>query len=123
MKVTKNSKTRKLTNFKQKSKSLNCSLASAKTKPTQFHRFIHGGSRRRNSLTSAVACAAAFMLGSLLLNFFSLGDAELTIGSTGVTDADNSKSTASPWFNNSICNLGAFGFPAFWSTEQTSSIP
>ena len=53
------------------------------------------------------------MLGSFLLNFFSLGDVGLTIGSTGVTKAANSQSTTSPSFPNSTCNLGAFGFPTF----------
>ena len=64
-------------------------------------------------MTPAVACAAAFMLGSFLSNFFSLGDVGLTIGSTGVTEVANSQSIASPSFPNSGCNLGAFGFPAF----------
>ena len=83
------------------------------TKPAQLLWFIRGGSRRRSSLTPAVACAAAFMLGSFLLNFFSLGDVGLTIGSAGVIAAANSQSTASPSFTNYACNLGAFGFPAF----------
>ena len=64
-------------------------------------------------MTPTVACAAAFMLGSFLLNFFSLGDVGLTIGSVGVTEAANSQSTAPPSFINYACNLGAFGFPAF----------
>ena len=67
---------------------------------------------RRSSLTPTVACATALMLGSFLLNFSSLGDFWLTIGSAGVTDADNSQSTTSSWFTNYACNLGAFGFPA-----------
>ena len=90
-------------------------------KPAHFHRFIHGGSRRRSSLTPAVMCAAAFMLSSFLLNFFSLGDAGLIIGSAGVTDAANSPPIASFSFTNYACNLLTFGFSAFGSIEQTSS--
>ena len=58
-------------------------------------------------MTPAVACTAAFMLGSFLLIFFSLGDFGLTNGSAGMTD-DISQSTASSWLANS-CNLWIFG--------------
>ena len=44
---------------------------------------------RRSSLTPTVMCVAAFMLGSFVLHFFSLGDAGLIIGSAVVTDAAN----------------------------------
>ena len=74
-------------------------------------------------MTPAVTCAAAFMLSSFLLNFFSLGDIGLFIGSAGVTDAANSPSTASLSFTNSAYNLWAFGFPAFEPIELTSSDP
>ena len=73
------------------------------------------------SLTPAVACDIALMLGSFLLTSFSLGDFWLTNGSAGVTDAENSQSTASFSLANS-CNLWTFGFSAFGSTEQTSSV-
>ena len=60
------------------------------TKPAHFHWFIHGGSRRRSSLTPAMMCAAAFMLSSFVLSFFSLGGVGENISFAGVTDAANS---------------------------------
>ena len=74
-------------------------------------------------MTPALMCAAAFMLSSFLLNFFSLGDAGLIIGYVGVIDPANSPLTASLFFTNSAYNLWAFGFPAFGPIEQTSSDP
>ena len=91
------------------------------TKLAHFHWFSHGGSRRRSSLTPAVMCAAAFMLSSFVLSFFSLGGVGENISSAGVTDATNSQSTASLSFTNYACNLWAFGFPALGPTKQTSS--
>ena len=71
-----------------------------------------------SSSTPAVACAAAFMLDSFLLNFFSLGDVGLIIDSAGVTNAFNPPEIASFSLTNS-CNLWTFGFSAFGSIEQT----
>ena len=74
-------------------------------------------------MTPAVAYATALMLDPSLLNFFSLDDFGLIIDSAWVTDADNYQSIASLWHTNFACNVGAFGFSSFRSTEQTSSVP
>ena len=55
-------------------------------------------------MTPAVMCATAFMLSSFVLNFFSLGDAGLIIGSAGVIDAANSPPIASFFYTNFACS-------------------
>ena len=98
-------------------------MVSFDTKPAKFYQFHSWGVKEEEPLTPAVACATTLMLDPYLLNFFSLDDFGLIIDSAGVTDADNSQSIASPWLTNFACNVGAFGFSTFGSTEQTSSIP
>ena len=72
-------------------------------------------------MTLAMACAAAFMLGPFLLIFFSLGDFGLIVDSARMTKALNPSPIVSFSLANSF-NLWTFGFSAFGSTEQTSSV-